>query len=236
MICLAVHKALKMIQENVRQDLLAFVPASIIGEIKCFVFYDNHPRDDRQIDVLVCTQRKELIEFYKKEQISSLLLNTSQNFREVRSYRNGNCELFYLVATGDELFILSSKSKLDIIRRLADIASFEVFDNGGTGRGCLKVICKDDAVPLLFDDNFKLINETSNELKTLHSDDSAPVIMQLTRKLKEVEYNIKCNENKYNEYLNLRRLATFHLHQKFAPNLNESLFNLNTKEVSLFSM
>ncbi|KPJ05709.1 hypothetical protein RR46_02231 [Papilio xuthus] len=55
--------------------------------------------------------------------------------------------------------------------------------------------------------------------------------MQLTRKLKEVEYNIKCNENKYNEYLHLRKMATFHLYQKISPNLNESLFNLNSKEI-----
>ncbi|XP_014365513.2 uncharacterized protein LOC106716507 [Papilio machaon] len=221
-----------MMQENVRQDLLAFVPSSILGEIKCFAFYDNHPRGDRQIDILVCTQRNEVIEFYKREQISSLLLNTSQNFREVRGFRNETCELFYFVATDDELFILSSKNNLNLIHRLTDVHSYEVFDIGCSGKACLKVICKDDAVPLLFDDNFKIINEGSIELDTLHLDDSAPIIMQLTRKLKEVEYNIKCNENKYNEYLNLRKMATFHLYQKISPNLSESLFNLNSKEIA----
>ncbi|XP_013162613.1 PREDICTED: uncharacterized protein LOC106114077 [Papilio xuthus] len=220
-----------MIQENVRQDLLAFVPSSILGEVKCFVFYDNHPRADRQIDVLVCTQRKEVIEFYKREQISSLLLNTSQNFREVRCFRNVNCELFYFVATDDELFIVSSKNSLDLVHRLTDVDSFEVFDIGCSGKACLKVISKDDAVPLLFDENFKIISERNIEFDAVNSDESAPIIMQLTRKLKEVEYNIKCNENKYNEYLNLRKMATFHLYQKISPNLNESLFNLNSKEI-----
>ncbi|XP_068620449.1 uncharacterized protein [Battus philenor] len=223
----------KTIQANVRQDLEKMVPLSILNDINCFVFYDNHPQGSKTIDILVCTQHGEIIEYYQREKNSSILFNTTQKFREVRSFRNRNCELFYLAATEDELYILSSKDKLVLEHRLTEVESYEIFDHAACGRASLKVMCKDDAVPLYFDDNFMSVAEICFNHESLQSESVTPIVIQLTRKLTELKYRVKCNEKKYNEYLNLRQVATFCYYQNICPNLDESLFSINTNEIAL---
>lgn len=222
-----------MIQGNIRQDLLTMVPVSTVNEISCFVFFDKHPRDERVIDVLVCTQRGEVIEYYKRDRMSSLLLESSKNLQEVRTFRNNNCDLYYFVMTEDELFILSCKDELTLEHRINDVESYEVYDSTASGKASLKIIRKDDAVPLYFDDNFQNLSERCVNFETLQSSDEAPILMQLTRKLTEAKYNLQCNENKYNEFVHLRQVATFYLYQKICPNLNNSMYNISTKEVSV---
>ncbi|CAG5049312.1 unnamed protein product [Parnassius apollo] len=220
-----------MFPGNVCKDLMTLVPQSIVNDISCFVFYDHHPRSNKTIDVLVCTQRREVIEFYKREQISAITLDTFKTLREVRSFRNTNCDLFYLVATEDELYILSSKKNLKVEHKVIDIESYEVYDSECSGQASLKLIRKDDAVPLFFDDNFENLIERSINYKIIQGNDLTPVLIQLMRKLTEAKYNVQCNENKYNEFVNLRRLATFYLYQTFCPNLDDSVFKIDIKEI-----
>ncbi|CAK1584546.1 unnamed protein product [Parnassius mnemosyne] len=220
-----------MLPGNVRKDLITLVPQSIINDISCFVFYDHHPRSNKTIDILVCTQRREVIEFYKREQISAITLNSSKTLCEVRSFRNTNCDLFYLVATEDELYILSSKQNLKVEHKVTDVENYEIYDSECSGKASLKLIRKDDAVPLFFDNNFENLSERNINFMKIQENDLTPILIQLMRKLTEAKYSVQCNENKYNEFVNLRRLATFYLYQKFCSNLDDSVFKIDIKEI-----
>ncbi|XP_013187742.2 uncharacterized protein LOC106132763 isoform X2 [Amyelois transitella] len=61
---------------------------------------------------------------------------------------------------------------------------------------------------------------------------SSTVVTDLKRKLIEAKHTVKCNENIYKEYQNLRQLAAFSMYKKIHPNLEESVFKSGNKEMA----
>ncbi|CAG9795741.1 unnamed protein product [Diatraea saccharalis] len=217
--------------ENVRQELIKSVPLSTIELITCFVFYDNHPRDEKCLDVIVCTTGGKIVEYYKREVVCSLKLNTTTTASEIKILRNDNCDLFYMVVVGDEILIISRKQNLDVHRRVSNVDKYYIEDQSCRGQACLKVICKDDAVPIVFDENFDDLGRRAMLLSGLNADDTLPILTQLMRKLTEAKFSVKCNEKTLNELLSLRQMSALSSYQQVYPNSRESIFQGNSKEV-----
>lgn len=216
--------------DNVRQELVKLVPASLLNDIACFVFYDNHPRDQKHIDVTIATKNGEIKEYYKRDLVNSILLTGPYQPNELKIIRNSNCELFYLIVAGDELTLLSRKEQLDIHRRVVNVASYSLDDNVCRGQACLKIICKDDVVPMVFDENFDNLGDKALLLNGINADDSLPILTELKRKLTQTKFSVKCNESTLKEFLSLRQVSALSAYQKIHPN-NESLFNANSSKV-----
>ncbi|RVE48298.1 hypothetical protein evm_007049 [Chilo suppressalis] len=217
--------------DNVKQEFVKSVPASTLDAITCFVFYDNHPRDEKNIDVTVCNYGGEIIEYYKRELVCSLKLSSSKAPSEIKILRNGNCELFYLVVIGDEVLIISRKHELCLHRRVVNVDRYTIEDISCRGQACLKIIRKDDAVPMVFDDNFDHLGDRAMVLSGIHADDSLPILTELMRKLTETKYSVKCNEKTLNELLSLRQMSALSFYQQVCPNTDDSVFQANSKEV-----
>ncbi|XP_034835209.1 uncharacterized protein [Maniola hyperantus] len=215
-----------------RQALHKLIPSSIIGEVACFVFYDHHPRDEKCLDVTICTKSGEVLEYYQRELISSLLVENTGEVKEIKILRNSKCELFYLLETWDEILILSKNDKLQVHNRISNIESYKVEDLECTGQASLKVIRKNDAIPLVFDDNFNHLTEKRIELNNAQSEELLPVVKQLMKKLTEAKYTTNHNEQKYKDYVNMRQAAAFSLFQRTTLKLEESVPKLRLNEIS----
>lgn len=219
------------ITENIRPELTRLLPSSLLMEVTCFVFYDNHPRDQKLIDIIVGTSSGEIREYYKRDLVNSISLEGRYQPTDLKIIRNGNCELFYLVVAGDELTIISRKEKPQIHRRILNVEKYGIEDAVCRGQGGLKVIIKDDAVPLVFDDNFVNLGDTAFVLNGLHADESLPILTELMRKLTQTKFSVKCNENTLKEFLSLRQASALSSYQKVHPNTEESVFNVNSSKV-----
>ncbi|XP_023948500.1 uncharacterized protein LOC112053336 [Bicyclus anynana] len=217
----------------VRRALHKLLPASIIGEVACFVFYDHHPRDKTRLDVTVCTNSGEILEYYHHELISSLLIETVGHTTDIKILRNSNCELFYLVVLSGEIVIISRKDGLQVHNRVGNVDSFTIDDVECTGLARLRIIRNDDAVPLVFDDNFIILSQSQIDLPNNQTEES-PIVKQLMQKLTEAKYTTKHNELKYKDYVNMRQAAAFALYQKATFNLDNavSTLKLGLSEVS----
>ncbi|XP_063830368.1 uncharacterized protein LOC135079686 [Ostrinia nubilalis] len=216
--------------EVVKQEVIKLVPTPMLNSIACFVFYDNHPRDQKHIDVTIVTKDGEIREYYKRELANALLVHGRYQPTAIKILRNSNCEMFYFLVAGDELTLVSRKERLSIHRRILNVATYSLDDNVCRGRACLKVICKDDAVPMVFDDNFENLGDKALLLNGINADDSIPILNELKRKLTQTKFSVKCNESTLKEFLSLRQVSALSAYQKIYPS-NEAVFNTNTNKM-----
>ncbi|KAJ0174153.1 hypothetical protein K1T71_010299 [Dendrolimus kikuchii] len=80
-----------------KEEVMKLVPASSIDDVACFALYDNHPRDQRYVDISVCTKKAEVIEFYQRNKLASITLNCPTTPEEITLFRNSAGRLFYLI-------------------------------------------------------------------------------------------------------------------------------------------
>lgn len=210
--------------EIIRKDLVKLLPASVLEDISCFVFYDNYPTDGQDTDIVICTKSGEVMEFYQRNKLSSIILKCKSLPVEIVIYRQSEGKLFYLVSTGDELFILKKNGALILHKTLTEVSSFEIVDNNYNGFANLKVFFKSDAIPYVYDDNFQCLNDDSCNLNQSHSDDNLPVVIQLKRKLTEARYCVQNNVKCLNEIVNLRQKVAYDLYLKQCLNLKDRVF------------
>nr|XP_021182169.2 uncharacterized protein LOC110370613 [Helicoverpa armigera] len=222
------------LSENVRQVLTKLVPASVLSETSCFVLYDEHPNDNKNIDVTICTRSGEVKEYYRRDLTCSIKLPDILNPTEIRIIRNTECELFYLVVARDIVTILSRKDKLFIHQRVSNVARYDISDITCSGQASLRVFCIGDAVPLTFDDNFENYKcpDVSMAISDEQNDDILPLINHLKRKLVEAKYSVKFNEKTYKDFLDLHQSVAFSTYKKIHPNLDDSVFKSGTKEIA----
>ncbi|XP_026492575.2 uncharacterized protein LOC113398179 [Vanessa tameamea] len=223
---------MNQISDNVSKLLEQLLPSSVCNEVACFVFYDEHPRDDRTLDLTVCSKRGVVQEFYQRELIDSILIENVGKVTEIIILRNIKCDLFYLVAATNEVIIISKKENLQIHQRIKDVHTYKLDDLEGRGQASLQVIRNDDAFPLVFDDNFSNPRERTVTMDKVKSQGSLPIENQLLRKLNEANYSTKCNEKIFKDYLKLRQMATYSIFQRTQTNLENSLFKIGLHEIS----
>ncbi|XP_045502048.1 uncharacterized protein LOC123699196 [Colias croceus] len=217
------------VPENVRKDLIKLLPASVINDIVCFTLYEIHARDPRRVDIIVSTSKGEVLEFYDRRIISSILLDDARNVKEITIIRNEKCVPFYILLTESEIIILSTNDTLNIHRRITNVESYELIDNECSGQPCLKVTCKDDAVPVMFDKNLN-VSQPLLASQNKYSTESVPLITQLQRKLTEAKYNVNKNEGVLNDYRKLKQAAAFALYETAKP--EDSIFRLGSASIS----
>ncbi|XP_028029737.1 uncharacterized protein LOC114242675 [Bombyx mandarina] len=194
-----------------RPEITRLVPASIVNNVSSFVFYDNHPRDQKLIDIVICSNSGEIQEFYQRDLICSLLLDNTSGPYSIKMMRNPEADLFYLVQTREDFFILSRKETIKVVKRISNVEKYEIDDTKCTGRIQLKVYYKDDAIPLVFNDTLAIIEEITTMVE---EDESPMLVVELQSKLSEAKYNLECNENTYRELVNLRQMASYSIYQK----------------------
>lgn len=217
------------LRENIRQLLVKMVPASVINDISCFVFYDNHPKDEKNIDVTVGTKKGEIKEYYQRD----LVANTKLDIRpkQIRILRNKNCELYYLIEGNENIIILSRTNTLKVRVKLSNVERYDINDNTCSGQASLRVFCRGDAVPIIFTDSYEKPHELSESLSLPESDESFPIISQLNRKLTEAKYSVKCNEKTYKDFLKIRQTVAYSTYKKINPNI-DALSMEGSNEVS----
>ncbi|KAJ8717875.1 hypothetical protein PYW07_005805 [Mythimna separata] len=222
------------LSENVRQVIVKLVPACVVNDISCFVFYDKHPSSDINIDITICTNNGEVKEYYQRDLVSAIKLRGVEKPREIKILRNANCDLFYLVFSKEEITILSRKDKLQIHQTVSSVEKYDISDPSCSGQACLRVFRKADAVPLTFDDNFENFKrpDISTTFTETQNDDSLPIITHLMRKLTEAKYSVKYNEKTYKELLDLHQNVAFSTYKKIHPDLNDSVFKDGAKEMA----
>ncbi|XP_026742583.1 uncharacterized protein LOC113504477 [Trichoplusia ni] len=218
------------LRENVRQVLVKLVPASVINDIACFVFYDNHPKDEKKIDVTICTKKGEVKEYYQRDLVDNIKLDIRPT--QIRILRNNNCELYYLVEANENIIILSRKSTLKVHVKLSDVERCDINDNSCRGQASLRVFCKGDAIPITFTDSYEKPHELSESFSPAESDESYPIISQLKRKLIEAKYSVKCNEKTYKDLLNMRQTVAYSAYKKINPNIDDALSKEESKEIA----
>lgn len=217
------------ISNTVLQDLKKLLPSSILEGVVCFCFYDEHPRDFKKIDIVVCTNRGEVMEFHNRELISSILLENTIII-DITSLRNEGCELFYFIHSKTQIIVLSVKEKMSIHLKINNVEKYDFVDNEFSGLPCLKVLLSEDAVPLLYDSNFKLLSPMESRKQQT---EDFPVITHLSRKLTEAKYSVKQNESTLNDYIKLKQTAAFCFYERNCPNADNSVFKLGTSTVSI---
>ncbi|XP_063626547.1 uncharacterized protein LOC134798140 [Cydia splendana] len=208
------------------------VPSCVLNEIACFVFYDDHPAQSKIWDITICTKYGEVKEYYKCEEVSSLFLGSEIQFTKMSILRNSQGQLFYLLASQTEVIILSRKDKIAVHKKVTNVDYYDINDCACRGDACLKVVLKDDAVPLIFDDNFENLGERAASLSAMYVDDSLPILTQLKRKFSQARYSIQCNEKTRREFMDLRKLTAFAAAKKLHPNLDDSMINESYNQVS----
>lgn len=210
------------IPDQVRQVLVTLVPAAVINEISCFKFYDNHPCDVKKLDVIICTLRGELKEYYNRELICSTMIEDCGTPSTIILYRNSKGDLFYIVEARNKLFIFTRKNSIQLIERVNNVDTYELDDSLCNGQACLKIVYTYDAVPLYFDENFLTLDYG---LRFSHStDETLPILTDLNTKLTEAKYSVLCNERAYNDLSNLRQVAAYSVYQDNMPDSEDSLF------------
>lgn len=210
------------IPDHVRQVLVTLVPAAVINEISCFKFYDNHPRDVKKLDVILCTLRGELKEYYNRELVCSTIIEDCGSPSNIILYRNSKGDLFYIVAASNKLFIFTRKNTIQLIEQVNNVDTYELDDSSCNGQACLKIVYTYDAVPLYFDENFLTLDYGLRYSHT--TDETLPILTELMTKLTEAKYSVICNEKAYNELSSLRQIAAYYVYQKNMPDFQDSLF------------
>lgn len=205
----------------IKRELESLLPRSIIEDVSCFVFHDNHPQDKRRIDIIICTKNGELREYYQRDLILYIQLIVNSTPEEIIIQRNSNSELFYIVGTMDQVQIVSHKKNLlQLHARVSEVESYLVDDFDCSGQTYLRVLRDDDAVPILFDENFNRIEVMyPAELRR----DSLPLLSTLRRKYIEAQHNVHEHEKTIEEYIKLRHAFTLCSFRNVQPS-NVSIF------------
>lgn len=212
---------------NVSEVLAKLVPASILNDISCYVFYDNHPRDQKNIDIAVCTKMGEIREYFQRDLHSCVYLENKTVASSIKILRNNKCELFYLVAAGDQLTILHRRDKLEILDRLNNVSKYEICDKDCSGKALLRVHYEQSEALLVPDDNFRNLNlldfDKTSDATSLVNQES-PIIQHLMSKITESKHTAECMEKTYKEFLEIRQSVAFTAYKKIHPNLDNSIF------------
>lgn len=214
---------------KILQELL---PQSVFSELVCFTFYDEHPRDTRTIDLTVCCKRGVVQEFYKRELIDSILIQNVAKVEEIELVRNTKCEIFYLVAAKHEIIILSKREKLEVHKRITDVQTYAFNDVECRGQASLRVTVTDDALPVVYNENFTMSRDRILSTDKVLSDESLALLRELMMKLTEVEYSSNCNENTLKKYLKLRQETAFNMYQRTEIDSEESVIKLDPNKVT----
>lgn len=220
--------------ENVRPVLALLLPASILNDVKCFAFYDNHPQDERNIDITICTESGEVREYFQRDLVSSVNLENKGVYTEIKILRNKKCELFYLVAGSEQLTILSRKENLKIHKILFHVTDYKICDFDCSGEAVLHVYlknCKNAVVP---DDNYENFKPFD-----IFATPTAPplnefIITHLNKKLIEAKYSVKTNEKCLKEFLHVRQSICYSLYKKIHPKLGDCIFADSFTEVRVW--
>ncbi|OWR45177.1 hypothetical protein KGM_207499 [Danaus plexippus plexippus] len=185
--------------------------------------------DQRPLEITICS-KCEVREYFQRELISSIQIF---NASDIRIVRNAKCQLFYLVSCPNEIFILSSsQGKMGVYKHIPHVKSFTMEDCSCTGKETLKIIQEHDAIPLIFDDNFNIIEHQFAMTKPgTDTEHMLSLNCKLNTKLTEAMFITKCNEKTLDEYIKIRQLASFSLYQK-ACNQGYSDINLSLERVS----
>lgn len=220
---------------NVKQDLLKLVPAYLFHDTTCFTFYDYHPGCRQNIEVIICTRKGEIIELYKRESVLTHALFTDHTPSQISINRNTKCDIFYLVLAGDELFVLARKEDLlECNIKVCNVASYQIYDFSNVGEPHLRVTISDDAVPVIFDEEFKMSTDKIHDLSMSVINGrqvNIPIETDLDVKLAITRYNYAYNVKSLENMKNLRQVAAFTLYQRLHPNLKSSVFNNGLEEV-----
>lgn len=223
---------MSQIADNVRKEIVRLVPLSLVDEISCFVFFDHHPKDEHNFDITICTKRGEVKEFHQRELVQSVSLETSLTPTEIGIFRNRKSELFYYIAMEGELVILSRKEKLLVIQRVTNVESFDVNDPSCGGMASLRIIIKDDAVPLVFDDDFMKLTDRFT-WRDMESDESLPLLVDLSRKLSEARYSYEINRNAYKSLINLRHKTAYTTYKQTNQHTDDTVFKSDDEPVCI---
>ncbi|KAF9424811.1 hypothetical protein HW555_000112 [Spodoptera exigua] len=218
----------------VQQVLTKLVPASVLKNIICFVFYDKHPNDDKNIDVTLCTTLGEVLEYYKRNLVCSIKLPNNVKPTAIKNIRNPNCDLFYLVSAKEQITILARKDKLSVHQIVNNVDKYDIADGSCSGQAILRIFRKGDAIPHIFDENFETFKrpDISVTVSEPGNDESVPIIAHLMRKLTEARYSVQHSEKTYKELLELHQRVAFECYKKIHPNLQDSVFNNGPEEIA----
>ncbi|XP_072942470.1 uncharacterized protein [Epargyreus clarus] len=194
-------------------DLYLLIPASVVNNVECYVIYDEHPRDKKDIDITICSKQGEVLEYYKKSLVSSTKIPYATDFRRISIVRSSNCDLYYLVEAREELIILSRKDNecpSILFPRLRFVKTYELCDLHCTGAVTLKVITENSTKYYSIDNGFKIIDEMNENTN------SDGISSALRNKLKEAIDNLQSNKKAYKQILELRQRAAY-----FIPKPND---------------
>lgn len=216
----------------VLKTLQELLPPSVFSEMVCFTFYDEHPRDKRTIDLTVCSKRGVVQEFYKRELIDSILIENVAKVEEIELLRNTKCDIFYLVAAKHEIIILFKREKLEVHKRITDVKTYSFNDLECIGQASLKVVVADDALPIVFNENFTMSRDRILNTNQVISDESLEAVRDLMTRLTEVEYSIHSNEATLKKYLILRQETAFNMYQRTEIDSEESVVKLDPNKVT----
>ncbi|CAH1640254.1 unnamed protein product [Spodoptera littoralis] len=210
------------------------VPASVLNNITCFVFYDKHPSDDKNIDITICTAMGEVLEYYERNLVCSIKLPNNAKPTSIKILRNPNCDLFYLVITKEQITIVARKEKLVVHKVVNNVDKYDIDDGSCNGQACLRIFRRGDAVPLIFDDNFEHFKrpDISVTVSEAENEETVPIIAHLMRKLTEARYSVHHSEKTYKELLDLHQRVAFESYKKIHPNLQDSVFNNGPEEIA----
>ncbi|XP_048483604.1 uncharacterized protein LOC105387616 [Plutella xylostella] len=212
---------------SANRELLNLVPASLANECTCFVFHDRHPCVSENIDITVCTSNSEVIELFERQTVTSTYLNCVSRPTEIKIHRNSACELFYIILAGrDLLFLKRHQDKLEVLHKVSDVNKYFLDDTQ------CKVFVSDDAVPTLFNEDFELITEKTEESSSIDSMIDLPLQKDLNVKLSAARYVSAFNVKSLVEYRNLRQAAAYSLYQDIHPNAGSSIFTDSCKSIS----
>lgn len=218
----------------VLKTLQELLPPSVFSEMVCFTFYDEHPRDKRTIDLTVCSNRGVVQEFYKRELMDSILIENVAKVEEIELLRNTKCDIFYLVASKHEIIILSKREKLEVHKRITDVQTYSFNDLECIGQASLKVVVADDALPIVYNENFTMSRDRILSTTKVISDESLEVVRDLMTRLTEVEYSIHSNETILKKYLIIRQETAFNMYQRTEIDSDETVVKLDPNKISDF--
>lgn len=213
------------------QNFVKLVPSSIVKDVTCFVFYDNHPCNDLKIDLIVCTSKGEIFELYEREILYESVVDTISQPKEICLHRNSKGDLYYLVTTSIELFIFSRTDTLVIVNKISNMERFALDDPACSGKIILQVWTNDDAVPLVFNENMERVTFLQDRSNDTEIEDNLPFVNMLKTKLTEAKYTVAQNEKALEDLLRLRQSVAFSTYCEMYPDLKESIFKESFKEV-----
>lgn len=218
---------------NVVQELKKLLPASILQHTICFVFYDNYPCDKHDIEVTICTDGGEIIEFHQRKPVFQLLIENISQPKDISIYRNCKGILHYLLTTDNELIICARNTTIEILKRIYNFDKFVIDDPLKNGSVKLRIWYKEDAMSVILDDNFEIKSDTvSPELFEICEEETLPILNRQRTKLIEAKYIVSQNEKNLQDVLELKKMASYVMYSKMYPEIGNAIFKKPLQEVS----